>query len=190
MYNYLHGMITYHLKDSIVIECAGIGYDVLVADVNEFPIGESMFVFTSYIHNENEEYLVGFKTLKEKDLYLSLTSVKGIGPKTALSCMSKTSVERLEDAIQRADEAFLMRLPGIGKKNASLIILELKGKLELFDSTRNVSLNKNMDLAFEGLKNYGFKEKEIKDALLEINDMNLSPEEYLKEALKKLYKDD
>lgn len=188
MYYYLHGMVTFHTKDSIVVECSGVGYDVLVSHVDEFEIGETYFVFTSYFFNENEQYLVGFKTLQEKELFNALISVKGIGVKTALSCLSSTSVERLSMAIENSDDTFLMRLPGIGKKSASQIILDLKNKLTMFSSQSSFTLNKNMDIALEGLKNYGFKEKEIKEALSSINDKNLSAEEYLRLALSYLSK--
>lgn len=182
MYYYLHGMITFHTNDSIVVECGGIGYDVLVSHPDEYPIGETLFVFVCYVNNENEQYFVGFKTLQEKNMYLSLTSVKGIGPKTALTAMSSTSVERLAAAIENADTAFLMRMPGIGKKNAGQLILDLKGKLLMLD-TSSKTLNAEMDVAKEGLKNLGFKESEIKEALAKISDTNLSADQYLKQAL-------
>ncbi len=188
MYYYLHGLISFHTANSVIVECSGVGYDVIVSHPEEFPIGETMFVYVCYIFNENEQYFVGFKTLEEKKLYLALTSVKGIGPKTALNAMGQTSVGRLSDAINQADDVFLTRLPGIGKKSASQIILDLKGKLTMLESENDITLNKNMELALQGLKNYGFKDKEIKTALLSIQEKDLSPEEYLKKALSLLSK--
>ncbi len=188
MYYYLHGLIAFHTSNSIVVECGGVGYDVIVSHPDEFTIGETMFVYVSYIFNENEQYFVGFKTLEEKKLYTALTSVKGIGSKTALNAMGQTSVGRLSDAINNADDVFLTRLPGIGKKTASQIILDLKGKLTMLESDNAITLNKNMDLALQGLKNYGFKDKEIKEALLSISNKDLSAEEYLRQALALLSK--
>lgn len=182
MYYYLHGIVTLHTSDSLVIECGGVGYDVLVTHPEDFPIGETMFVYVCHVSNENESYFVGFQTLQEKKMYLALTSVKGIGPKTALTCLSSTSVERLADAIENQDSSFLMRLPGIGKKSASQLFLDLKGKLLLLDSSSK-TLNKEMDTAKEGLKSLGFKESEIKDALNQISDSGLSADQYLKKAL-------
>lgn len=183
MYYYFHGMVTLHTKNSVVVECSGIGYDILVCHPDEFPIGETLFVYTVPVFNENEQYLVGFRSLREKDLYLALTSVKGIGPKTALNALASTTVDRLSKAIEDSDDPFLMRLPGIGKKNASQIILDLKGKLQMLQGEKSFTMNANMDTAYEGLKLYGFKDYEIKDALAEINDTSLSAEEYLKRAL-------
>lgn len=188
MYYYLHGMIAYHFDSSIVVECSGVGYDVLVSHPDEFPIGEILFVYVVYINNENEQYFVGFKTMQEKQMFLALTSVKGIGPKTALQALSSTSVDRLSTAINNQDVAFLMRLPGIGKKSSSQLILDLKGKLMMLQSASSITLNHEMDIAKDGLKSFGFKESEIKNALMEINDTNLTADEYLKLALKKLNK--
>jgi holliday junction DNA helicase RuvA len=187
MYYYLHGMITFHIEDKIVVECSGVGYDVLVSHTDDFPIGETLFVYVCHIQNENESYFVGFKTMEEKKMFLSLTSVKGIGPKTALQALSATSVERLANAIDHSDSAFLMRLPGIGKKSASQLILDLKGKLMLFDGSAK-TLNKEMDVAKEGLKSLGFKESEINKALASINETNLSAQDYMKVALQLLNK--
>lgn len=182
MYNYLHGMITFHFKDKIVVECSGIGFEVLVTHVEDFPIGETLFVFVSWIKTENEEYFIGFRTIEEKNMFLALTSVKGIGPKTALTALSSTSVGRLANAIESSDTAFLMRLPGIGKKGSSQLILDLKGSLMMLDNSAK-TLNKEMDACKEGLKQLGFKDAEIKMALSKIDDMNLSADEYIKRAL-------
>lgn len=182
MYYYLHGLISLHNEDSIIVECSGIGYDVLVSHPSDFPIGEIMYVYVTYIQNENEQYFVGFPTLAEKKMFSALTSVKGIGPKTAIQALASTSVERLAYAIEHEDSSFLMRLPGIGKKSSSQLILDLKGKLMLLDSSSR-TLNKEMDAAREGLKAFGFKENEIKEVLNSITEMNLTADEYLKKAL-------
>lgn len=185
MYYYLHGLVTFHLKDEIVIECSGVGYDVMVAHPDEFPIGENLFVFVCYFSHEDEQYFVGFKTLEEQQMFLNLTSVKGIGPKTALSALASTSVNRLNDAILNDDTAFLMRLPNIGKKSASQIVLDLKGKL-LMPDLSSKTLSKNEDEAVSALKNLGFKENEIKEAISSISDKDLSTEEYITRALRTL----
>ena len=183
MYYYLHGLITFHLKDEIVIECGGIGYSVLVAHPDEFPIGETMFVFVCYFSHDEDQYFVGFRTLEEKNMFVSLTSVKGIGPKTALAAISATSVQRLNDAILKGDVAFLMRLPNIGKKNASQIVLDLKGKLSLPDFGSK-TLNKNEDDALAALCSLGFKEQEAKAALFSLENDSLTTEEYIAQALR------
>ncbi len=187
MYYYLHGLITMHSKDSIVVECSGVGYEVVVSHPEDFPISETMFVFTCLYTHEDEQYLVGFKTIEEKELYIQLITVAGIGPKTAISILSASSVYRLKAAINRGEVSYLTSLPGIGRKNASQIILDLKGKLS--DEDLSVSSGeKNLDLAYDGLKGLGFKAAEIKAAFNEIEERNLSVEEYITKALRILNK--
>jgi Holliday junction DNA helicase RuvA len=183
MYYYLHGLITMHTEHSVVVECHGVGYDCLVSHPEEYPIGEVMFVFVSYYSHEDDQYLVGFKTMEEKNLYTELTSVKGIGPKTALNALSATSVGRLSDAINASDESFLTKLPGIGKKNASQIILDLRGKLNPID-IGTATGEKNLDLAYDGLKGLGFKDSEIKAAFDGIHERGLTVEQYMTKALR------
>ena len=187
MYYYLHGRISQHLKDSIVVDVNGIGYDALVSHPDEFPIGEFLFVYVCYIHNDKEEYFVGFKSREEKELFLKLTSVQGIGPKTALGVLSNSSVGRLVKAIDESDANYLRRLPNIGKKSASQIILDLRGKLQLIGGRNSTTRNENRDKAFEALKEtYGFKDNELKKVFSEINDTTLSVSDYLRLALKRL----
>lgn len=185
MYYYLHGRISQHLKDAIVVDVNGVGYDVSVSHPDEFPIGEILFVYVCYIHNDKEEYFVGFKSRQEKDFFLKLTSVQGIGPKTALGVLSSSSVGRLTKAIDEQDAAYLRRLPNIGKKSASQIILDLRGKLELIGGSRSSTRNENRDKAFEALKEtYGFKDAELKRVFSEIKEDSLSVGDYIRLALK------
>lgn len=186
MYFYFHGLISMHTKKSIVIECNGVGYEVIVSHPEDFPIGENMFVFTCMITSENSSTLYGFKTLEEKGLFDSLLKVSGIGPKIALSILSSSSISRLKKAIEESDSKYLMSLPGIGKKNASQIILDLKGYLEKESEISLLDDDKN-HLVYEGLKSLGFKDKDIYRVLNEIEDRNtLSAEEIISECLKRL----
>lgn len=184
MYFYLHGLVTMHTADSVVVECNGVGYDCLVSHPSDFPIGENMFVFTALYTHEDDSFLIGFKTLEEKNFYGKLTSVSGVGPKTAMNILSSTSIDRLKKAIEESDQVFLTNLPGIGKKTASQIILDLKGKL--VDAAVSPLSEKNLALAYDGLKGLGFKTKEINDAFARITERNLSVEEYMTRALKLL----
>jgi Holliday junction DNA helicase RuvA len=187
MYYYLHGVVAMHTRDSIVVECHGVGYDCLVCHPDDFPIGESMFVFVCYYSYETENFFVGFKTLEEKNLYTSLTSVKGIGPRTALAAMSCTSVENLKHAIDQSDSSFLCRIPGIGRKTAQQIILDLKGKIPE-SSFISEERDRNLSFAMDALRSMGFKETEVKKAVEGIEEHGLSAEEYTKRALQNLSK--
>lgn len=185
MYSYFHGMITMHGTASIVVECHGVGYECLVSHPEDFPIGETMFVFTCFYVHEDEQYLVGFKTMEEKTFFQKLTSVAGVGTKTAMNLLSHSSVDRLSTAIEKSDQNYLQSMPGIGKKTASQIILDLKGKLVIPVNTRSFG-EKNMELAFEGLKGLGFKVKEIEEAFNAIPERNQSVEAYMSKALRLL----
>ena len=183
MYYYLHGMVTMHVDNSIVVECNGVGYDCYVAHPDDFPIGETMFVFISFYAHEDEQFMVGFRTLEQRKLFAKLTSVSGVGPKTALSLLAASSVERLKAAIDQADQKYLTNLPGIGKKTASQIILDLRGKL--VDHVQpSYSSDTEVKLAFEGLKNLGFQTKEINSAFDQIPERGLKAEEYMTCALR------
>lgn len=181
MYYYFHGIVTLHLKDSIVIETSGVGYDLLVSNVENYPIGEIQYVYVVYYQNENESYFIGFKTIDEKEMFLKITSVKGVGPKTALNMFKNSSIDRLKSAIKEGDDTYLSSLPGIGKKTATQIILDLRNKFVVSSDILN---NKNMKLAYDGLISLGFKDKEIKMALNNIKDPSLSVEEYITLVLK------
>lgn len=181
MYYYLHGTVTMHLKNSIVVECNGIGYEVLVARPSDFSIGATIRIYTSFYSREDEQFLVGFSSFAEKAVYEKLISVKGLGPKSAMSMLGGASVQRLQQAIDSSDVAFLKRLPNIGPKTASQIVLDLKGKLTL--PLASSSGEKELDDAVIGLKNMGFSTSEIENAIQDIPDRGLSTEEYLKRAL-------
>lgn len=180
MYFYLEGIITLHQKDSIVVDCHGVGYQVYVSHPEDYELGAVAKVYTAFYVREDEQFLVGFKTFEEKLLFNRLISVKGVGPKTAIAALGGTTPDALIDAIDRNDLLFLKRLPSIGPKAASQIILDLRGKLAY--STRG-SGDRNMDEAIEGLKSFGFKQAEIDRAFGRIAETGLTTEEYIRRAL-------
>lgn len=192
MYYYLKGTIVEHFENNIVIDVGGIGYQVLVMRVEDFPLLEMVRVYISHIVREDEEYFVGFKSLKEKEVFTKLISVKGIGPRTALSALRGISIDEFITCIEFEDVKRLKKLDGIGPKAASQIILDLKGSLSNFGViTPKVSkptFNKNQLDAIEGLKMWGFKVKDIEECMSKIEDNSLSAEEYIKTCLRMLRK--
>lgn len=187
MYYYLHGVVTIHLKNSIVIECNGVGYEVLVSHPDDYDIGAPMRIYTSFYAREDEQFLVGFKTFAEKAVYEKLISVKGVGPKLAMSVLGGASVERIKKAIEDSDLVFLKRLPNVGPKTASQIVLDLRGKLTL--PAMNSTGDRNLDDAIVGLKNMGFSNDEIMSVVNEIPSNGQSTEDYLKLCLSLLGKE-
>lgn len=185
MYYYLHGLIALHNKNSVVIECQGVGYECLVARISDFPLGEVMYVYVYHYIREDENIFVGFKSLEEKDIYSSLNTVKGVGIKTALSILSVYSSIEIKEAIKKSDVKFFQKVPGIAIKTAQQIILDIKGKLK--DSNIGIiELNKNKDVAKNALIALGYRDNDVIEILNNIKDENLTEQEYTKLALQKI----
>jgi len=184
MYYSFKGKISSIRRDFVVIEAGGIGFQVFVPHVEDYRLDEEFFIYVYQVVREDEQYLVGFKSEYEKEAFLSLISVKGIGPRTALGAMSATSAEELFNAIAANNITFLKKLPGIGAKAAAQIILDLKGQL-----TGSPSGNPNQyDEVRDALKGLGYKIKEIENVLASINEKDATNEDILRLALKKLKK--
>ena len=131
MIDYLHGELRLCETDFIVLDVNGIGYRVFCANPFEFQ-QQSDHAITVYIHyhvREDAILLYGFASREEQALFRRLLEVSGIGPRVALGVLSGGRPEMLVSAIQREDIAYLTRLPGIGRKTAQRIILDLKDKL-------------------------------------------------------------
>ncbi|SCC09043.1 Holliday junction branch migration protein RuvA [Weissella bombi] len=129
MYEYLNGLITDISPNYIVVEIQGIGYRVLVANPYAFSLDSKTTVYVEQIIRENEQTLYGFLNKQEKNLFQKLLNVSGIGPKSALAILANNDHTGLINAIQQNDVGFLTKFPGIGKKTAQQIVLDLQNKL-------------------------------------------------------------
>lgn len=186
MYYSFTGKIVDVLNEQIAIDVNGIAFELFVSRPYEWTKGNQAIVYVHEVYNENDHYLVGFSSKIEKDAFLSLIQVKGIGPKTAISALAKTTPDELFKAISASNTAYLKKLPGIGPKAASQIILDLKGKLTSSSaSSSKVDSSKYEDVR-AALRTMGFKVKEIDDALASINEENATDEEILRMALRKI----
>ena len=184
MYYYFKGQIVSLHKDFLVIEVGMMGYLVYTPHIEAYEVGQNVKIYLHQVVREDEQYLVGFASEFEKEAFLSLITVKGIGPRTALGAMSATTAENLMAAIAANNITFLKKLPGIGAKAASQIILDLKGQL-----TGIPSGNPNQyDEVKDALKGLGYRVKEIENVLATINEKEATNEEILRLALKKLKK--
>lgn len=138
MYAYIDGIVAWKNSDSIVIEAGGIGYQIMVsgATLSAAPAaGQRMKVYTLLNVREDAMELYGFYSMEEKRMYERLRSVNGVGPRTALQILSAMSIRDLSIALVAGDAAALTKVPGIGKKTAQRLMLELKDKLEESDLT-------------------------------------------------------
>ena len=185
MIYFLRGKVLLKDKDTLVIDVRDVGYQVLVSHIDDYEIGQEVFVYTYNVVREDEQYLVAFNTLEEKSVFLSLIKVKGLGPKTVIGALSATTPEQVVAAISSNNVAFLKKLPGIGAKAAGQIILDLKGELTGDGKKGDPG---EYDIVYDALKELGFKGAAIDRVLATINEPGASPEEIIKIALSKLRK--
>ncbi|MEI6047023.1 MAG: Holliday junction branch migration protein RuvA [Chloroflexota bacterium] len=188
--------------DSVIVEVGGVSLRVFVplSLLNEVgEIGSEVKFYTHFYIREDQLSLYGFKNQPQLDLFEMLISVAGVGPKAALSLISAATVEAIHLAIAQSEVDFLKKVPGIGPKTASRIILELKGKLvEVSKPTKTVALtpgadNKSTTAALErrqvieALTNLGYSSAEVQTALATLpQDRPLTLEEQVLECLRYL----
>ncbi len=184
MYSYIKGYVREQDANFIVLECNGIGYQIFVSNPFAFSNQEEVKVYVYNHIREEENSLYGFKTKEEKELFLKLLNVKGVGPKLVMPMLATGSVSGIIDAIDRENILYLKKFPKVGDKVARQIILDLKGKLT---STFDNPVIGGFDELVSVLEGLGYKTQDIKKILPSM-DGNKSIEEQVKEALKLLLK--
>ncbi len=184
MIYFLKGRVALKDKDTVVVDVNNVGYQVLVSHIDNFIVGQEVLLYTYNVVREDEQYLVGFSSLDEKSVFLSLIKVKGLGPRTAIGALSSTTPEEVVNAIASNNVAYLKKLPGIGAKAAAQIILDLKGELT-GGSKGDPGVYEDV---YEALKGLGFKGAAIDRVLATINEPGASSEDILRIALSKLRK--
>jgi len=133
MIAHLRGQLLSKAPNQAIVECAGVGYDVAisVATFTSLPAeGAQVSLFIHTHVREDQIALFGFSEIQEKQLFEKLLTISGIGPKLAITVLSGIAADRLVTAIRSGDHATLTRIPGIGKKTAERVVLELKDKLD------------------------------------------------------------
>lgn len=184
MYNYIIGKIVAQESNSIVVDNHGIGYTVYVANPFSFELDCEVKVYLYNQVREDEYSLYGFKSEDERNLFLKLINVKGLGPKMAMPMLATGSIAGIIDAIDRENILYLTKFPKIGEKLARQIILDLKGKLA---SKTDINLSGDFDELVSVLESLGYKNTEIKKVLPKVN-ASLGIEDQIKEALKLMLK--
>ena len=139
MFEYLTGKITYLCPQYLVLEVQQVGYRLLVANPYRYQLNQTQTLYVEQIIRDNDQTLYGFYDLQEKELFQQLTSVAGIGPKSALAILADDDHTGLINAIVANDVQFLTQFPGVGKKTAQQIILDLKDKIHRTDQQRVVT---------------------------------------------------
>lgn len=187
MYSYIKGIVKEIDSSYIVLDNNGIGYLIYTPNPYSFKEDEEAKVFIYQHIREEENSLYGFKTIEEKELFLKLMSVKGIGPKMTLPILATGSINGIIDAIERENILYLKKFPKIGDKVAKQIILDLKGKLNIsVGETQSDNINNTEEL-IEVLLGLGYKMPDIKRILPNVNKEEEIGNQ-VKEALKLLMK--
>lgn len=195
MYDYIRGVYMGINKDYVVVEAQGIGFKVFTSGNTMAMMPEKakeVILYTTQIVREDFLGLYGFSTREELELFHVIITINGVGPKAALSLLSVSMPDRLKMAILNGNESLLLKAPGIGKKIAQRIILELKDKLHV-DNTDNLDDDRkeeleaenNMNEALAALISLGYTEKEANGALKKLEG-GLPLEDTIKESLKLL----
>ena len=186
MYSYLIGTVVEMNIDHIVVENSGIGYLIYVNNPYEYTRGKEIKIFLYQQVKEDALLLYGFKTSEEKEMFLKLILVKGIGCKTAIGILATGDLERIISAIETNDVNYLKKIPGIGPKAAKQIILDLQGKFN--DVPIAIKTNDDLQEALEVLIALGYRKVEVDKALKILANENLDTNGYVKRALSLLVK--
>jgi len=200
MIAYIKGKLTHIQDDAVIVDVSGIGYEIICGNPYAFQLSlnENVFIHTYHHVREDTQSLYGFKTEDEKYLFTKLISVSGIGPKSGIAILGSVDVSEFVSAVEREDEKYLTQFPGVGKKTARQIILDLKGKLsgllsitsqldeaDSIDQKSAISLNE----AQEALIALGYSEQEIRSIVPALRkDADGTTDEIIRKALALLMK--
>jgi Holliday junction DNA helicase RuvA len=194
MIAYLKGNLIQKTTNQIVLDISGVGYRAWIPLSTYLKLGElneavELFIYTHV--TDNSLSLYGFATEEERETFLKLITISGIGPKLALNILSGIEASDLEDAIRRSDVTRISLIPGIGKKTAMRIALELQEKLDKKEKVlAGEGLQEKEDI-ISALMNLGFKRKEVErivDETLKTLTLEAGFEKLLKESLKRMAK--
>ena len=188
MISFIKGSVYTKTSDTIIVENNGIGYEILVNQTDRYDVGSDIMIHTYQHVREDEISLFGFFETYERDLFLLLITVKGIGPKTANNILSKASADEISQAIYNSDVNYLKKLPGIGPKSAQQIILDLQNKLANDDSHVKTPQNEALNDAMLALKQLGFSSQELTYASKQLKTKVMTTDEYLKAGLQLINK--
>lgn len=192
MYAYIIGDVKNIYDGEIILENNDIGYRVFTSlnTIKEIHTHNRYKIFTEYIQRDDGVKLYGFSSEEELDFFKKLTTVSSIGPKAAISLLSTITINDLKYAIHNNDLDTLTKAPGIGKKSAGRIILELKDKIEMDYSIpkeleEDIFFN-DKEFAIDALVNLGYVKNEVEKVISNIDYNNLQLEEIIKMAMKTL----
>ncbi len=189
----IRGILIEKQAPILVIETGGIGYELFTPMTTFYhlpDIGNEITLFTHLVVREDAQILYGFNELQERSLFRSLIKISGVGPKSALAILSAITPDNFIKCVIDNDVTSLVRLPGIGKKTAERLIIEMRDRLDdcKFDSS-SITISPNDDAtkdAISALIALGYRPQEAQKAVMQNKDKNLSSEELIRLVLKGL----
>jgi len=202
MIKYIKGTYAMMLDNSIIVEnTSGIGFEIFIpkgSPLYKYSEGDEIMVFTEMVVKEDDISLYGFHNKESLEMFKILTTVSGIGPKGAMSLMGAMPLDELKRAIIFEDAKSISSAPGVGKKTAERIVLELKDKVGKMDesitkvSLSDISSDESSSVdqrseAIQALVALGYSRAEAFSAVSHVSEDNLTSEEYIKKALKSLF---
>ncbi len=162
MYNYIKGTITEINAKYVTLENNQIGYLIKTPNPFSFELGKETTIYTYQYVREDVIDLYGFPSKQERDFFLQLISVKGLGPKGALAILASGNLNAIIDAIKAGNNRYLERFPGIGAKASQQIVLDLHGKISFEEQESLKVEDPKITQTKDALRNLGYKQAEIK----------------------------
>lgn len=193
MYEYIKGKVVGIKEDCIILENNGIGYRIYTSNYSISNIDRLegiVKIYTSLFIREDEIFIYGFVTEEELSIFNSLLLVSKVGPKLALSILSSLKPMDVKLAILSGDVDCLCKAPGVGKKTANRIILELRDRIDdnidVDEDINNLNKDTNLEESIKALISLGYTRKEVWSVLNNIDCTDLSTEDIIKLTLKQL----
>lgn len=205
LFDFIKGKVQFVGPEYMVVENNGIGFQIYTPNpfVYSKNLHEDVTIYTYHYVREDAMNLYGFPSREEKVLFTKLLNVSGIGPKGALAILAGGEPAQVVQAIENEDESFLVKFPGVGKKTARQMILDLKGKLQdlvpdffpnlfqpdpIHSNSQANQFDKALEEALLALSALGYSDKEVKKITPLLQQEQLTTDQYLKKALQLLLK--
>lgn len=163
----ISGKVIQLTKETLIIDINGLGFEVFVPKtlLSETEVGDLLHLYSHMLVREDSITLYGFANLEEKQLFLQFLAVGGVGPKLSLSILSSLSIDNIRSAILSEKPDYFSRVPGIGKKTAQKIIIQMQGKLPESDGLTIRSITDVDDAVVDALISLGYSVVEAQTAL-------------------------
>ncbi len=177
-------------QQTALVDVGGVGYEIEcpISTLCELPtVGETVTLLTHFVVREDAQLLFGFLTHDDRESFRILIKISGVGPKLAIGVLSGLSGEELAAAVERDDVATLTRLPGVGKKTAERLLVELRGRMTSTGHTQSLADSSPIEEAVLGLIALGYKETEARKAINALpKDPEATPETLIRSSLKQM----